>query len=74
MSSGYTYCKCRDCFEIVVSNDMENPDFCDECEKAGCEENQECQRQDAYGCDGWNEDSELNDRYMRACEKGKLDV
>jgi len=40
--SGYTECKCRDCFEIAISNDMEHPDFCWECEDAGCEEDEEC--------------------------------
>ena len=56
MGSGYTHCKCRDCFEITVSNDMGNPDFCTECEEAGCPDyqgvegmSQECQRPDAYG-------------------------
>ena len=58
MTSGYTQCKCRDCFEIVVSDDMDNPDFCDDCIKAGCPDyqghkglSQECQRPDAYGDD-----------------------
>lgn len=56
MTSGYTQCKCRDCFEIVVSNDQAHPDFCDGCRKAGCPDyqgvkgmSQECQRPDAYG-------------------------
>lgn len=48
MPSGYTHCACRDCFEIVVSNDMSNPDMCSECEEAGCEEDAECKREDAY--------------------------
>jgi len=30
--SGYTPCKCRDCMEIAVSNDMANPDYCNACE------------------------------------------
>lgn len=47
--SGYTQCACRDCFEIVVSNDMAHPDFCEGCREAGCEPDQECQRPDAYG-------------------------
>ena len=53
--SGYTHCACRDCFEIVVSNDMANPDFCDECIEAGCSDyqgvegmSQECQREDIW--------------------------
>lgn len=52
MSSGYTYCACRDCFEIVVSNDMARPDYCDECEgNCGPEHSlsEECQAEGAYG-------------------------
>lgn len=49
MGSGYTSCKCRDCFDVAVSNDMDNPDFCGDCEDAGCEEDAECVRDDAYG-------------------------
>lgn len=41
--SGYTSCKCRDCFEIAVSDDMDDPDFCGDCEEAGCEEDDDCQ-------------------------------
>ena len=49
MSSGYTDCKCRDCFDTTVSN-TSDPDFCSECENAGCEEgDQQCSRDDAYG-------------------------
>jgi len=55
MSSGYTHCRCRDCFEIVVSDDMDNPGYCDGCRKAGCPDyqgvkgmTQECQNPDAY--------------------------
>lgn len=59
MSSGYTACKCRDCFEIAVSDDMNNPDFCHECREAGCEADQECRRPDAYGGD--SNDSVLPD-------------
>jgi hypothetical protein len=56
--SGYTYCRCRDCFEVVVSDDMDYPDYCSECIAAGCPDHQgqegmsqECQRPDAYDCD-----------------------
>lgn len=50
MASGYTYCRCRDCFDVVVSdNDTTKPDFCNECKETGCEEDKECQRSDAYG-------------------------
>ena len=40
MASGYTYCACPECFEIVVSNDISNPDYCDECIEAGCPEDE----------------------------------
>lgn len=30
--SGYTPCRCRDCFEIAVSNDVTSPDYCNACE------------------------------------------
>lgn len=42
MGSGYTHCACRDCFEVVMSNDMANPDLCDNCSEAGCEPDSEC--------------------------------
>ena len=55
MSSGYTHCPCRDCFEIVVSDNMDAPDYCDGCKKAGCPDYQgvkgmpqECQNPEAY--------------------------
>lgn len=50
MHKGYTYCQCRDCFEIVIDGG-----FCDECVEAGCPDyqnvpgmSQECLRSDAY--------------------------
>ncbi len=52
MNSGYTHCACRDCFEIVVSDDEDNPDFCDECQEAGCEHDEECSREDQ----GWSDE------------------
>jgi len=59
MASGYTYCACRDCMDIAVSNDMSTPDLCEECKDADCVRwvgevnsplaaNYECQREDAY--------------------------
>ena len=51
MSSGYTDCACRDCFEIAISEDENEPAFCLECEEAGCEHDEECKREDAYGID-----------------------
>jgi hypothetical protein len=45
--SGYMYCSCRDCFELIIGVPG---DMCDECIKAGCEHNQECQSPYAYGC------------------------
>lgn len=67
MASGYTDCGCRDCFDIAVSNDMDDPELCSECESAGCtrecdaldsgalllsSSEMECQRDDAYEDDG----------------------
>lgn len=43
MASGYTDCACRDCFDIAVSNDMDSPDLCNECETAGCDPEGECE-------------------------------
>lgn len=45
--SGYTHCACADCFEIAVSNDSDDPDYCNECEEAGCDGG-ECQATHAY--------------------------
>ncbi|TXI90580.1 MAG: hypothetical protein E6Q36_01230 [Chryseobacterium sp.] len=42
--SGYTDCKCRDCFNVALDGG-----FCNECEDAGCEEDSECQADGAYG-------------------------
>lgn len=59
MASGYRYCACRDCPEIIVG---EEGDFCDPCKKAGCPDyqgqegmSQECQRADAYGVEDFYE-------------------
>lgn len=52
MASGYTACKCRDCMEIAVSNDVLDPDYCNECEGVCGSENStstECQAEHAYG-------------------------
>jgi hypothetical protein len=57
MSSGYTNCACRDCFDIAVSDDTSRPELCQLCEEAGCEpDHGECQREDAYG---YNPDENL---------------
>jgi hypothetical protein len=40
---GYSFCVCRDCFEIVVGG------ICDACKDAGCDINCECQAPGAYG-------------------------
>ena len=37
MNSGYTYCACRDCFNITVSSDMSKPELCSECEEHDCD-------------------------------------
>ena len=34
--SGYTPCGCHDCFDVAISNDVNSPDLCGECERAGC--------------------------------------
>jgi len=52
--SGYTHCRSRDCMEIVVSDNMASPDYCDDCRKAGCHEKVnapdcECDNPHAYG-------------------------
>lgn len=46
---GYSRCRCRDCMEIAISNDIAHPDFCWECEEAGCTGEGDCCREDAYG-------------------------
>lgn len=46
--SGYTWCGCRDCFEIVIGP-MDQPELCWDCHQAGCDiDAGECQRFDAY--------------------------
>jgi hypothetical protein len=47
--SGYTPCKCRDCFNTAISADIRKPEFCSECEAAGCEPGRECEAPGAYG-------------------------
>lgn len=42
MTSGYTHCACRDCFEVTVSSDTDEPELCSACEDAGCEADSEC--------------------------------
>lgn len=59
MASGYTDCRCRDCFELVVSDDEDNPDFCSDCEEAGCEDDEECCSPFAYGMGDYEEESEV---------------
>lgn len=51
--SGYTDCRCRDCMDLVVSDEINAPEFCHACEEAGCPDyqgspgmRQECQRED----------------------------
>lgn len=53
MKSGYTYCACRDCFEIVVSSDMGIPDLCEACLDEGCDPDGEgeCSAPHSYGGD-----------------------
>lgn len=56
MTSGYTYCACRDCFEIAVSDDVNQPGMCEDCIEAGCEPDSECCAPHAYGVDDESED------------------
>ena len=42
MSSGYTHCPCRGCFEITVSGDVRDPDMCHACIQEGCATSSEC--------------------------------
>lgn len=49
MDSGYRYCQCRDCLELLIGNPG---DYCEDCIEAGCPDykghpgmSQECQRQ-----------------------------
>lgn len=51
MTTGYCDCLCRDCFNVAVTDNHGNPQMCGPCQHAGCEENKECQRIDAYGCE-----------------------
>jgi hypothetical protein len=53
VSSGYTDCACRDCFDLAVSADTTKPELCLLCKDAGCTPNDGgCEREDAYGGDG----------------------
>ena len=52
LGSGYSPCRCRDCFEIAVSDEISKPDFCLACEEAGCEDDKGCQAEGAYGHEG----------------------
>lgn len=60
--SGVTLCGCRDCFETVMSNDVDRPDLCTDCEAAGCERyctacgtgDTECSAPDAYDDPGYD--------------------
>lgn len=36
--SGYTSCKCAECFEISISNDAGEAQYCNQCESWGCDE------------------------------------
>lgn len=46
--TGYHYCACRDCPELIVG---EHGDLCDACDTSGCDTSThtECQAPDAYG-------------------------
>ncbi|MEV0292580.1 hypothetical protein [Nocardia sp. NPDC050710] len=48
--SGYQWCACRDCFDIVIAG-ADQPTLCSDCQEAGCEIGEgECQRDDSYDC------------------------
>ena len=53
--TGYTFCDCRDCFEIAIDGGL-----CNACEEHGCEPDgsAECQSPYAYGQLD-NEDAEV---------------
>lgn len=42
ITTGYCNCDCRDCFEIAIGSDTNTPNFCNDCESAGCELDTEC--------------------------------
>jgi hypothetical protein len=60
---GYVACSCHDCFDIAIgpshwSDKPQSRVFCNDCKEAGCPDyqgqpgmSQECQRNDAYGCE-----------------------
>lgn len=56
--SGYCPCKCRDCMEIAIADDISEGAFCLDCEEAGCEEDEDCQAEGAYGGNWENEGEE----------------
>lgn len=43
--SGYTPCACRDCTGTAIATATEHPDFCNDCEEAGCERDSECSQE-----------------------------
>lgn len=46
MTTGYTHCPCRDCFNISIDDNM-----CHACVDAGCDGGGECRAEGAYGGD-----------------------
>lgn len=57
--SGYTACRCPECFDVAVSDYMDEPDFCNECEDAGCDGEGSCERE---MCDEGCESDDIHDR------------
>jgi hypothetical protein len=53
MTSGYTCCGCRDCFDVAISADMRIPDLCTDCAGYACDPlgRLDCERYDAYDCE-----------------------
>lgn len=58
-NTGYTSCACRDCMEIAIG--VSGEAFCHECEEAGCEHDEECQADGAYGCEEAPDEPDYDD-------------
>jgi hypothetical protein len=67
MGSGYTDCKCPDCFEVAISDDENEPDFCNACEEAGCDGEGECEAPHAYCSDSDEVEGSDGKAYCAEC-------
>lgn len=65
-TSGATDCRCRDCLNVAMSNDVNKPDFCNDCEEAGCQDDSACEAEyeaiDFYDHDDPPSDQSVNDK------------